>query len=126
MSRSGLYLAMTLASVQPPFVSIVHAQGSLPATVQQTIQLRDFDFVVQKIKTNYAGYDTKVTPENSAELAALTARLRARAATASDEQLEAILKEWIGFFRDRHTSINRTSAGPNGPRPSSNDGLHPG
>lgn len=119
MSKGGLYLAMAaLASVQPPFVSILHAQAPLPATVRQTIQVRDFDFVVQKITTNYAGYDMKVTPERSAELAALTAGLRARAATASDEQFEAILTEWIGFFRDRHTSINRLGTGASSPRPS--------
>lgn len=117
MSNSGLPVAAALLAIICPLpLAIVNAQKPSSAATQPNQQLRDFDFVVEKITTNYAGYDTKVTPERKAELAALTARLRAGSATASDEQLEAILKEWIGFFRDRHTSINRLGAGS--PRPS--------
>jgi len=46
--------------------------------------------------------ETKVTPKTSAELDQLTAKLRTRAASASDEAFAAIAGEWIGFFKDRH------------------------
>jgi hypothetical protein len=84
--------------------------------------LRDFDFVVEKITTNYAGYDTKVTDANRADLATLTARLRARAGAASDAELGALLTEWVGFFKDGHTRVFPIGApaaapGPAAPAP---------
>lgn len=67
--------------------------------------LRDFDFVVEKITTNYAGYDTRVTEANRAQLTAHTAAVRERAVAASEDELAALLREWVGFFQDRHIGI---------------------
>ncbi|TMJ14529.1 MAG: hypothetical protein E6G94_09495 [Alphaproteobacteria bacterium] len=77
---------------------------------QSQRNLADFDFVVDTITRNYAGWDTKVVGAKKAELAALTARLRARAPAASDPELLAILEEWLAFFNDRHTQIGLDSA----------------
>ncbi|MFZ4689547.1 MAG: hypothetical protein ACOYLS_09940, partial [Polymorphobacter sp.] len=70
--------------------------------------LADFDFVVAKIEANYAGFPTKVSAANRADYSALTSRLRARAASATDAELAAVLQEWVAFFRDGHTNINTT------------------
>ncbi|MEY2885001.1 MAG: hypothetical protein RL490_2725 [Pseudomonadota bacterium] len=83
-----------------------------PARADAARNLADFDFVVAKIETNYAGFPTKVTAANRADYAALTGRLRARAATATDAELTAILTEWIGFFRDGHTQVSANGAAP--------------
>jgi hypothetical protein len=75
-----------------------------------TQNLADFDFMVEKITTNYAGYDTKVTDANRAALADLTARLRAKVGTATDQELSAVLTEWSGFFHDGHTRVSGTGS----------------
>lgn len=85
---------------------------SPPAADRATLNLRDFDFLVAKITANYAGWDTKVTAKTRPALDALTAKLRARAATASDDELAAIAREWIGFFKDRHVQFGQF--GPQG------------
>lgn len=85
---------------------------SQPAADRATLNLRDFDFLVAKITANYAGWDTKVTAKTRPALDALTAKLRARAATASDDELAAIAREWIGFFKDRHVQFGQF--GPQG------------
>ena len=78
---------------------------------QAAARLNDFDFVVRKIEANYAGYDVKVTPERRVELAAVTARLRTKAAAASDQELLAVLQEWVAFFRDGHVAVSRLGGG---------------
>lgn len=100
MRLTGLFLALALVAA--------------PAKADPSSNLRDFDFVVEKITTNYAGFDTKVTDANRAELAALTARLRARAGAASDAELADVLGEWVGFFKDGHTRIHVISAPASG------------
>jgi hypothetical protein len=67
--------------------------------------LTDFDFMADKITTNYAGYDTKVTDANRAALSDLTTRLRAKAGEASDGELTALLTEWSGFFHEGHAAL---------------------
>jgi len=101
--------------------SIATAQpAAVQASPAKQRDLRDFDFMVEKITTNYAGYDTKTAGAKRAELAALTARLRARVGTGtlSTDELLAVLQEWIGFFHDRHTGVVLTAAAP-GTAPSS-------
>ncbi|HEX8641503.1 MAG TPA: S41 family peptidase [Allosphingosinicella sp.] len=89
------------------------------ASAQAQRNLADFDFVVQKISDNYAGWHTKVTDATRPRLDALTARLRARAAAASDEELLALMGEWLGFFNDRHIGVRRqaVAAGAGGEPP---------
>ena len=69
----------------------------------EATNLADFDFMVAEITANYAGYDTKVTDATRPALEALTRRLRARAATADDGEMPAIVGEWMAFFHDGHT-----------------------
>jgi len=82
------------------------------------INLQDFDFVVAKITANYAGFDTKVTDATRPSLTALTQRLRVQVPTASDAEMESILREWVGFFQDGHTHVtystgaSRSNAAP--------------
>lgn len=83
-----------------------------PAQEQAQRNLADFDFVIRKITENYAGWQTKVTDATRPQLDALTARLRSRAATASDDELLALLHEWVNFFQDRHTTVRAQGGAP--------------
>lgn len=98
---------MRLAAGALVFVAVATSAKPMTEDAQAVINLRDFDFVVDKITANYAGYDTKVTDANRDEFAALTARLRTQAGAASDEQLNSLLTEWVNFFKDGHTRISR-------------------
>lgn len=106
----GCVLAFPAAAQQAP------ATAQAP-TAQAETNLRDFDFVVEKITANYAGYDTKVTDANRAELAALTARLRTRAPAASKAELATLLAEYVGFFKDGHTRVFPKGAPPSAANP---------
>lgn len=97
------FVVTSVAAAAPP------AKTHTPVTTAAERNLRDFDFVTSKIAANYAGWDSKVTKDTRPKLEALTASLRARAATASDAELLSLLKEWLAFFRDRHTIINANS-----------------
>ena len=72
--------------------------------------LADFDFVVEKVTANYAGYENKVTDGNRQELAALTSELRAKAELTPYLELLGMLQRWLSFFRDRHLRINVNQA----------------
>ena len=80
------------------------AQSPAPArtAAETNLNLQDFDFVTEKLRLNYAGWDTKVTDKTRPKLEALTKRLREEAATAPPERFAEILNEWLGFFGDRH------------------------
>lgn len=86
------------------------AAGPAAAPAETNINLQDFDFVTEKLRANYAGWDTKVTDETRPALDALTARLRTGAANASPEELTALLEEWTGFFGDGHVGVTVLSA----------------
>lgn len=73
--------------------------------------LADFDFVIDKVRQNYAGWDTKVSSSTKRKLDSLTAQLRKEAETASDVELTALLSRWISFFEDRHTIVLPLGAG---------------
>lgn len=96
------------AAAQTPTAHADTAAGS---------NLRDFDFVAEKIVTNYAGYDTKTTGTKRADLDALTARLRHRVETErlSADEMAALLKEWTDFFHDGHTGIRALEQTPTTP-----------
>ena len=105
-------LAFLLATALPSAAASLAAQPAPVAASSEQAQrnLADFDFVVRKITDNYAGWHTKVTDSTRPQLEALTARLRARAASASDDELLELLTEWVGFFEDRHTTVRRAAA----------------
>lgn len=105
-----LFLGISVA-----LISVAPIQARPPLFKQSTLlndpaqNLRDFDFMVEKIVTNYAGYDSKITGDERAKLATLTSRLRLKAASASNDELASIMTEWISFFRDKHTHIRMSS-----------------
>jgi hypothetical protein len=106
---AALLIACLLACSAPP--QTIAQTATTQTSSAEERNLREFDFMVDKISVNYAGYDTKTAGEKRAALDALTARLRKKVAgtALSDEALTEVLKEWIGFFGDGHTSINAQS-----------------
>lgn len=105
----GVFAAVMAVTGAPPLAAQT-AQPPAPNTAE--VNLQDFDFVVDKITQNYAGWDTKVTPDKKAELAALTERLRKQATTASEAELAKILSEWVAFFKDGHTRVFALAPAP--------------
>lgn len=83
------------------------ASSETEATSDANQNLQDFDFVVEKLRRNYAGWDTKVTAATQPALDQLTTRLRIAAKVASPEELTAILQEWVKFFNDGHVGVGR-------------------
>ena len=79
--------------------------------------------MVERITANYAGFDTKVTDATRKDLEALTSRLRAEAGGATEPRLEAILREWIGFFKDHHTQVVRITEQPAAPAASAEPAM---
>lgn len=86
------------------------SSGQSQAPADSNPNLQDFDFVVEKVRLNYAGWDTKVTDETRPALDQLTARLRIAAKDATPEELTVILREWFSFFSDGHVGIALTAA----------------
>ncbi len=84
--------------------------GSPAATSEASLNLQDFDFVVESIRRNYAGWDNKVTDRTQPALDQLTARLRVAAKDATPQELTAILREWIKFFDDGHVGVSANAA----------------
>lgn len=85
-------------------------RSGMAEPVDEAANLKDFDFMVEKITKNYAGFSTKVTTSNRPQLDALTKRLREKARTASDAELADIAKQWTNFFRDGHTQARFRSS----------------
>lgn len=122
MGRACILVAMLTVSPHPLTAQTPKAAAAAPVDDRTALNLRDFDFLVEKIRANYAGWETKVTPATKIALDALTTRLRAKAATVSDDEFTAIAREWIGFFKDRHVQFGQfatpsAAANPNGASP---------
>ena len=103
-----------LAVEQPRNTSVSAGAPPRLASTLAAQNIRDFDFMVDKISANYAGYDTKIAGDGRAKLVALTSRLRAQVASAGGEQLAAQMTEWTKFFRDEHTQVSALSRGNDG------------
>ncbi|CAH0997024.1 hypothetical protein EMA8858_03161 [Emticicia aquatica] len=75
---------------------------------QQTCSCsQNFDFALQKIKDNYAGWGDKITPKNQAEYDKLTQEVRLSAEKITDErECYFQLKKWFDFFKDGHLFIS--------------------
>lgn len=67
--------------------------------------LTDFDRMVEVVTASYAGYEDKITGRNKANFEKFTNRLRVRAAKAGGPECEAVLSEWVEFFRDGHLRV---------------------
>lgn len=79
-------------------VSVLHAQTN--------DCLNDFDFLIEKIKADYPGYNDKVKPENKGQLETLRNNLRNKISHYPDS-CSTYLKQYVAFFKDNHLRVNK-------------------
>ncbi len=110
--RIVMCFAVFIAIVSSPENLVAQsAPGVDNVRIDAEQNLKEFDFIVAKITANYAGYETKTSGDAMLRLTALTAELRARAARApSQTDLLEIIKQYLAFFKDEHTSVSAISA----------------
>jgi C-terminal processing protease CtpA/Prc len=71
-----------------------------------TAELNDFDFVVDTIERNYAGFPSKVTGQTQIAFTAHTAAIRKSYLDAKDHaEQEKLLNAFLDYFNDKHISI---------------------
>ena len=68
--------------------------------------LNDFDFLIEKIKADYPGYNDKVKPENKGQLETLRNNLRNKISHYPDS-CSTYLKQYVAFFKDNHLRVNK-------------------
>ena len=71
---------------------------------QSTECMKDFDFLVTKIKDNYPGYRDKVTSKTSPELQNLENELRGKIAQHPDS-CGKYLDRYVSWFKDNHLRV---------------------
>jgi len=76
------------------------------AQSQTTDCLKDFDFLVKKIKEDYPGYNDKVTDANRAQLMALENAMRQKITNHPDSCVY-YLNQYAAFFKDHHLGVSR-------------------
>lgn len=97
------------AQAAPPAVS--PALPSQPPTSEISRRnLADFDFVVDKVAENYAGWETKTAAPCRAEIDALTVRLRDQVAAGDDASARAAIEQWLAWFDDGHLRLDWAAA----------------
>jgi len=67
--------------------------------------IKDFDFLVQKIKADYPGYSAKVTAKTAPELAKLEQELRKKIQIYPDS-CHRYLSRYTDWFKDHHLRIS--------------------
>jgi C-terminal processing protease CtpA/Prc len=73
----------------------------------------DFDFVIDTIEKNYAGFPSKVTGQSLSAYTAHTSALRKSYVGAKDyAEQEELLKAFLSYFNDKHISIQSNSTTP--------------
>jgi len=70
--------------------------------------LKDFDFLIEKIKADYPGYNDKVKPENIDQLEALGTNLRNKISHYPDS-CTTYLKQYVAYFKDNHLRVSKKS-----------------
>jgi hypothetical protein len=75
-------------------------------TAQSNDCLKDFDYLVHKIKVDYPGYRDKVTPEKSNELQLLEEELRSKIIQYPDS-CGKCLRRYASWFKDNHLRVGR-------------------
>ena len=80
--------------------------------------IKDFDFLVQKIKADYPGYSAKVTAKTAPELAKLEQELRKKIQLYPDS-CRRYLSRYADWFKDHHLRISglRSSSKVAGSKP---------
>lgn len=86
--------------------------GFAPDLSAQDCQCPDeFQFLIRYMEKNYAGYRDKAMGEKRFAYDSVTADMVTRAATVRKPAFcVALMKEWLGFFRDGHNYITSASA----------------
>jgi hypothetical protein len=74
------------------------------ANAQSDVCLRDFGFLVQRIKADYPGYDVKVTPQTAQSLQNLEDKLRKKLVQYPDSCYK-FLSEYAEWFKDNHMRV---------------------
>ncbi|HSU17775.1 S41 family peptidase [Longimicrobium sp.] len=97
---STLRAALPLALLLAPLPSAAQS-GDCPAALR---------FVADRVSGDYAGFETKVTPETRPSLDSATAAAERDAAGAATEAAcLGVVSRWLGWFRDGHLSISSTA-----------------
>jgi hypothetical protein len=76
---------------------------------QQCDCMSNFNFMVEKIKNNYVGYADKVTAANNKEFTHFTDSCKKVAATGDQHTCLQVMRTWLRFFKDYHTSVSINS-----------------
>ena len=85
----------------------------------QTVDcMKDFDFLVDKIKADYPGFNDKINPLNASKLKTLEKELRNKIQIYPDS-CSFYLKQYASFFKDNHLRVGRVS--PEQKRPEKTD-----
>ncbi|MDX5421241.1 MAG: hypothetical protein LPK14_03230 [Hymenobacteraceae bacterium] len=91
--------------------ALVFCGFGLGAQAQTCDCPESYAYVVQKLETNYAGFQDKVTLENQAAYQRLKARTKRKARRAkTTEACAALIKDWLTFFRDGHVYLSAQGA----------------
>jgi Peptidase family S41 len=98
-----------------------------PALSAQDCHCTDeFQFLVRYMEKNYAGFRDKGTGENRFSYDSVTADIATRAALVRKPGFcVALMKEWLGFFRDGHNYITAVSANADQPASANTMGADP-
>jgi hypothetical protein len=76
------------------------------ANAQNCDCLVNFDQVTSQVKSNYAGYNDKITSRNRKEFAHFTKTLREKSAnTSGTDSCYVLLKTWTNYFKDQHLRV---------------------
>lgn len=76
------------------------------AVSQTSDCLKDFDFLVEKIRADYPGYNDKVTDVNRSRLMLLEKEIRQKI-TIHPDSCGYYFNEYTNFFKDHHLRVNR-------------------
>jgi hypothetical protein len=98
-----------------------------PALSAQDCHCSDeFQFLVRYMEKNYAGFRDKGTGEKRFSYDSVTADIATRASLVRKPGFcVALMKEWLGFFRDGHNYITAASANADQPASASTMGADP-
>lgn len=78
--------------------------STLIVNAQKSDCLSDFDYLVEKIKNDYPGYNQKVNSTTKDELLSLELKIRKKLSSYPDSCFSC-LEEYASFFKDRHLRV---------------------
>jgi len=85
---------------------------SMTVASQTTDCMKDFDYLIKKIQSDYPGYNDKVTNANRLQLTTLEKEIRQKI-TNHPDSCGYYLSEYTDFFKDRHLRIIPNRKGNN-------------